>query len=182
MGLLRNHLRSEAAHCREEGVRVSIIGRRDRLDPGLVAAIEAIEAMTRNGTRLHLQLAIDYSGRDALLEAMRLAVASADVIPLHGGRTGGGGSSRWELGDLLARALHAPGVIPDVDLLIRTGGEQRLSDFMLWEAAYAELVFTPRPWPDFSGAELEAALVEFRRRDRRFGGVSNGVAQEVSHG
>ena len=182
MGLLRTHLRSEAARCREEGVRVSVIGRRDRLDPGLVAAIEAIETRTHLGTRLHLQLAVDYSGRDALLEAVRLAAGSADIIPLHGGRTPTGGLSREELGDLLARALHAPGAIPDVDLLIRTGGEQRLSDFLLWEAAYAELVFTPRAWPDFSGEELEAALNEFRRRDRRFGGVSNGVAREVSHG
>ena len=182
MGLLRNHLRSEAARCGEEGVRVSVIGRRDRLDPGLAAAIEAIEARTGHGTRLHLQLAIDYSARDALLEAVRLAVGSADIVPLHGERPPIGNHSREELGDLLARALHAPGVIPDVDLLIRTGGEQRLSDFMLWEAAYAELVFTPLAWPDFSGEELVAALAEFRRRDRRFGGVSAGVAQQVSHG
>ena len=107
------------------------------------------------------------------------AAGSADIIPLHGGRTPTVALSR-KVGGSPARALHAPGP-PCVTSSSARGGAAA-HDFLLWEAAYAELVFTPRAWPDFSGEELEAALNEFRRRDRRFGGVSNGVAREVSHG
>lgn len=175
MHLFRAHLRSEASRCRREGVRVSVIGRRDRLTPGLLAAIESIEARTREGTGLHLLLAIDYSGRDAILEAARLH-RSVDETPPAPGSPGVSRSpaptlSREAFARLMAEALHAPTPLPGVDLLIRTGGEQRLSDFMLWECAYAEIVFTPCLWPDFGEAELDRALAEFRRRDRRFGGV-----------
>ena len=181
MRLLRNHLRSEGRRLVEEGVRVSVLGRRDRMEAPLIEAIEAVEAATREGARLHLQLAIDYSARDAIVGAIRLASGAADVIPLHGYRRPAEISGD-DLAGLIARALHAERPLPDVDLLVRTGGEQRLSDFMLWEAAWAELVFTPRAWPDFGGEDLAAAVAEFHRRNRRFGSVACAAAQEVSNG
>ena len=150
MSLLSSFLRSEAAELRESGVRLSIIGRRDRLPKSVLESIEWAESRTAGGRRLHLRVAVDYSARDAILSAALSA---------------GGEMSR----DAIAQALA-----PDVDLLIRTGGEQRLSDFLLWECAYAELVFTPRMWPDFDGLDLRRAVEEFRRRERRFGTVPAG--------
>ena len=147
MSLLARYLRSEAAELHESGVRLSIIGRRDRLPASVIEAIEWGEARTCGGRRLHLRVAVDYSARDAILSA---AISARD------------GMSR----ETIAQALA-----PDVDLLIRTGGEQRLSDFLLWECAYAELIFTPRMWPDFDAVDLRRAVEEFRRRDRRFGTV-----------
>ncbi len=157
MRLLRTHLRSEAERLVEEGVRVSVIGRRDRLARALLDEIEAVEARTRGGDRLRLQIAVDYSGRDAILEAARLS--AGDPAP-----------DREAFADRIARALHVDARIPDVDLLVRTAGEQRLSDFLLWECAYAELVFTPTLWPDFDESDLAAAVREFEGRERRFGG------------
>ncbi len=148
MKLFLRFLRREQRRCVENGVRVSVIGRRDRL-PGLVAgAIAACEAATAEGGRLHLRLAVDYSSRDQILDAARRLERPATR-------------------DELAQSLG----LPDVDLLIRTGGEQRLSDFLLWECAYAELIFTPRMWPDFTAADLENAVAEFYSRERRFGAV-----------
>ncbi len=146
MKLLRLYLDREAARCLEQGVRVEMIGRRDRLDPALCEAIAGVEAATARGTRLRLRLAVDYSGRDAILAAA--------------------GAVQELSRDALGRALGPP-----VDLLIRTGGERRLSDFLLWECAYAELVFSRTMWPDFGAADLSAAVREFRMRERRFGGV-----------
>jgi undecaprenyl diphosphate synthase len=147
----------EAERCLENGVRIAVIGRRDRLPAGVVAAIEDAEAATRNARRFLLRIAVDYSARDAILEAARRLAGI------------GGDLSR----EAFARLLSEPGVagLPDVDLLIRTGGERRLSDFLLWECAYAELVFTDRMWPDFGAADLAAAVAEFHVRDRRFGEV-----------
>jgi hypothetical protein len=122
--------------------------------------IDKAECATAKGRRLHLRVAIDYSSRDAITRAVADATAT-----LSNQRS----ASPDSLGPLLVHALNAQG--RDVDLLIRTGGEQRLSDFLLWESAYAELVFTDRMWPDFDEADLEAALEEFNRRERRFGGV-----------
>lgn len=156
MRLLRTHLRTEADRMVEEGVKVNVIGRRDRLDSALVQEIETVEARTRAGTRLHLQFAVDYSGRDAILQA---ACASPEEAP----------PSRELFATRMGRALHVDRAIPDVDLLIRTGGEQRLSDFLLWECAYAELVFTSRLWPDFDESDLAAAVRDFEGRERRFG-------------
>jgi undecaprenyl diphosphate synthase len=150
MHLLRRFLRSEAEELRESGVRLSIIGRRDRLPAKVVEAIEWAEARTAGGRRLHLRVAVDYSARDAILSA---AIGAKDSV------------SRESIAQALA---------PDVDLLIRTGGEQRLSDFLLWECAYAELIFTPRMWPDFDASDLRRAVDEFHRRERRFGGVPSG--------
>ena len=148
--LFAQYLRSETARCVDNGIRMSVIGRRDRLPWRLAAAIDEAETATAGGAALHLRLAVDYSSREAILRA-------AERL------NGNGAASREGFSRLLG--------VPDVDLLIRTGGEQRLSDFLLWESAYAELVFTPRMWPDFDAADLEAALREFAGRERRFGRV-----------
>lgn len=147
MNLLNRYLRNEADELRDSGVRLSIIGRRDRLPANVIESIEWAEMRTYGGRRLHLRVAVDYSARDAILSA---AISAKE------------GVSRESIAQSLA---------PDVDLLIRTGGEQRLSDFLLWECAYAELVFTPRMWPDFDAADLRRAVEEFSRRQRRFGTV-----------
>ena len=149
-GLLRRYVDEETARLREQGIRMQAIGRRDRLPPGILAAIERSEAETAAGRALDLRIAIDYSSREAIARAAHRLPARAPAPR-----------------DALARALGTP----DVDLLIRTGGEQRLSDFLLWEAAYAELVFLPVAWPDFSRGDLERALAEYAGRQRRFGAV-----------
>ena len=161
MRLFRAYLASETARCVQNGVRLDIIGRRDRLPPVLHKAIVAAEAETAGGTRLHLRIAIDYSSRDSIMMAAREA-EGCEV-------------DREEFGMLLRRVNHSEPA-PDVDLLIRTGGEQRLSDFLLWECAYAELHFDPCMWPEFSVRRLESALQEFARRDRRFGGLTAAAA------
>jgi len=155
--LLRAFLRMETERMRQRGVRLRVIGRRDRLSEPVLRAIEAAESATAEGRGLQLSVAIDYSSRQAIARAAAAAMATAGVTCAD------------TLGPLLADSLTAgPG---DVDLLIRTGGEKRLSDFLLWESAYAELLFTDRMWPEFGEADLDAALEEFGRRQRRFGGV-----------
>jgi undecaprenyl diphosphate synthase len=156
MRLLKRYLVSETARCLDNGVRLSVIGRRDRLSSDLVHTIQHTERLTAHGSELHLRLAIDYSARAAIAAAA--ARVRRECPP-------------EEFEQHLAAAMHTD-VGPAVDLLIRTGGERRLSDFMLWECAYAELVFTDTFWPDFDEPAFEAALVEFARRDRRFGGLS----------
>ena len=156
MRLFRSYLMAESAKCAENGVRISVIGRRDRLPSGLVRVIEEAERATARADRFLLRIAVDYSARDAILRAAA--------------RLRGGEPSREAFARLLSDP-HEEKPVPDVDLLIRTGGEQRLSDFLLWECAYAELVFTDRMWPDFSGADLADAVREFQRRERRFGAV-----------
>lgn len=146
MAMLGAYLDREAEECAQRGVRLELIGRRDRLAPALRNAIARAEAATAGGTRLRLRVAVDYSARDAILSAAR----GLKELSLEG----------------LGKALGPP-----VDLLIRTGGERRLSDFLLWESAYAELVFTRVMWPDFGAADLSEAVREFRVRERRFGGV-----------
>lgn len=155
MRLFRAYLASETARCVENGVRMQVIGRRDRLGDALRRQIEAGEAATAEGGRLLLRIAIDYSARDALLRAAALA-AGREV-------------DRDGFAALLGRAVGENEPAPDVDLLVRTGGEQRLSDFLLWECAYAELFFTPRMWPDFGEPELREAVDWFTGRERRFG-------------
>ncbi len=161
MRLFRSYLRSETDRLIDNGVRLSIIGRRDRLPGVLRAAMDEAEERTRGGTRLHLRLAIDYSARDAIIRAAQLADASADI-------------SREDFGTLIARACTSEtgGGTLDVDLLVRTGGERRLSDFLLWECAYAELYFTDLMWPDFDGEALAEAVADFSTRERRFGALS----------
>jgi undecaprenyl diphosphate synthase len=156
--LFREHLRRESARCVAEGIRLSVIGRRDRLPLPLLTAIDAAEAATRHGRRLHLRVAVDYSGRDAIVAA---AVALADHAR----------PSREVFDRAVTDAGRGGPEVPPVDLLIRTGGEQRLSDFLLWESAYAELYFSDTMWPDFDEHDLHLALIEFRARNRRFGGL-----------
>jgi undecaprenyl diphosphate synthase len=132
MRLFARYLHSEVTSLAQQGVRLAVIGRRDRLPTPLVTAIETAERATAGGTQLEFRLAVDYSARTA---------------------------------------IRVGALIPDVDLVIRTGGEQRLSDFLLWESAYAELWFTNRMWPDFTAADLTAALTDFQTRDRRFGAL-----------
>ena len=144
MRLFTRHLLAETAKLAEAGVRLSVIGRRDRLPPILAAAIPEAEERTAGGSALHLRLAVDYSARDAIRTGL--------LVPFSGA------------------------LLPDVDLLIRTGGEQRLSDFLLWEAAYAELVFTDVMWPDYGAADLNDALAAFQSRERRFGALPEQAA------
>ena len=165
MRLLRRSLHTESKRCLENGVRLTIVGRRDRLPTALRAAIADAEALTARCRNLHLRVAIDYSSRDGIIRAAeryahQLVRGSAEE-PL----------TREQFGELLAEVHHDPRPVRDVDLLIRTGGEQRLSDFMLWECAYAELYFTPTMWPQFGEEELREALRVFESRERRFGGV-----------
>lgn len=154
MGLLRRYLDHETAKLAEKGVRLTIIGRRDRLPGGLPEALARAEAATSGGTKLHLRIALDYSARDAILRAAARVSDPSDLT-----REG------------FTQLVTGGDVSRDVDLLIRTGGEQRLSDFLLWECAYAELYFTPRMWPDFSADDLAEAVGSFQKRERRFGRV-----------
>lgn len=159
--LLRAFLRLERERLKRAEARVEVIGRRDRLPKLLLRAIDQAERATVDGQRLHLRVAIDYSSRDAIVRAA--LDASASGLQLQHSL------SAELLADLLLRQLKME--CGDVDLLIRTGGEKRLSDFLLWECAYAELFFTDRMWPDFDANDLDAALEEFNGRERRFGGV-----------
>ncbi len=156
--LFRKNLRAEAAHCAGQGIRIQVIGRRDRLPAWLVSAIERAERATAHGHSLDLRIAVDYSARDTIVRAAKRAAAEE-------------GTSREGFARLIAEEEHSPSAPRDVDLLIRTSGEQRLSDFLLWECAYAELLFLPKMWPDFGAEDLEAALQDFQRRERRFGGL-----------
>jgi undecaprenyl diphosphate synthase len=151
MALFRAYLISDGARLVREGVRLAMIGRRDRLPVDLAAEIARIEAASAAGARLRLRIALDYSSRAAIAEAAIALGPDASVADLD-------------------RLIAGPDATP-LDLLIRTGGEQRLSDFLLWECAYAELWFTERMWPEFGPEDLAAAINDFRRRDRRFGAL-----------
>ncbi len=157
--LLRAFLRLETERLRQRGARLTVIGRRDRLPGALLREIERAESATAEGRCIHLRVAIDYSSRDAIAHA----ALTTNALP------SGQLPSADEQRQRLAQVLMADS--GEVDLLIRTGGEKRLSDFLLWESAYAELVFTDCMWPDFDAAGLDVALEEFRRRERRFGAV-----------
>lgn len=160
MRLLQRYLTTETRECIEQSIRINVIGRRDRLRQSLVRAIEQSERLTAPCSRMHLRIAIDYSSQHSILEAARRGPRSLE-----------------EFEDLLAHVDHSVAESGAVDLLIRTGGEQRLSDFLLWDCAYAELYFTDRLWPDFGEAELTAALADYARRQRRFGKVLAAAAE-----
>ena len=157
MSLIRTQINKEVNRCLEQNIRLSVIGRRDRLSSRLRETIHRAETLTVHGALLHLRLAIDYSGRYALEHAARHMSINRN------------GNGRFI--HALANAYQTNTPVHDVDLLIRTGGEQRLSDFLLWECAYAELYFTDCWWPDFDSEELDKALADFFKRQRRFGRV-----------
>ena len=161
MRLFERYLKEETARCRRKGIRLRMIGHRHRFASTLVRAIERAEAATSKGQRMTLRLAVDYSSRELLAKAAR------GVISGH----------PEELGTALGAVLGADEQAPDVDLLVRTSGERRLSDFLLWECAYAELLFVDTLWPDFGEEELRSALRELSRRKRRFGGIDSEIAQ-----
>ncbi len=162
--LLHEYLLTETTHCIEEGVRLSIIGRRDRLPATLRQAISDSEAATAKGTRLHLRLAVDYSAREAIYHAACRFYKVTELSP-------------ESFSNVLAEVHH--GGSTEVDLLIR-GGDQRLSDFLLWECAFAELVFVQKRWPDFTAADLEAAVKEFSNRERTRGALPDGLPDAIA--
>ena len=164
MSLLRHYLVSEARRLVENGIRLTVIGRRDRLPGVLSNAIHAAETASAAGQRLNLRIAIDYSSRDAIAAAAARWLAERE-------------SSREGFGLTLAQQEAGT----DVDLLIRSGGEKRLSDFLLWECAYAELCFLDTLWPDFDARDLAAAIADFRRRERRFGGLPRAEAPAAAN-
>jgi undecaprenyl diphosphate synthase len=171
LALIAAYLRWERERLREASVRLEAIGRRDRLPRMVLREIEQCEAATVAGRKLHLRVAVDYSSREAIARAAMRAVQGLN-----------GSSTPEAVGQAMAETLREEA--GDVDLLIRTGGEKRLSDFLLWESAYAELVFTERMWPEFDGEDLEAAVCEFRRRERRFGGSGrpgDGASRSEAH-
>ena len=155
-GLIDGAVRQYTDELIEEGVRVRVIGRLHEAPADVQRSIRAAEDRTRQGTRLTLNICFNYSGRAEIVDAARALVA-ADADPRQIDETH------------FAEHLYTAGQ-PDVDLLIRTGGDHRTSNFLLWQAAYAELVFYDKYWPDFSDEDFDAALAEFARRDRRFGG------------
>lgn len=167
--LFRHYLKTQTRRCLEQSIRLNVIGRRDRLDQRLLDLIEQAERSTAHCTRMILRIAVDYSAQWSLMQAGRLTREHAAIDPVEFERA-------------LAAVNHSVPV-SDVDLLIRTGGEHRMSDFLLWECAYAELYFTSRMWPDFDAADFDAALIEFANRDRRFGRIgTTDDAPRIQHG
>jgi undecaprenyl diphosphate synthase len=161
MALLRRFIRHDLADLHANGVRVRVIGERENLDPDIRRLLDEAEELTKDNGKLVLVVAFNYGARQEIARAaqrMAAAIAAGDLAV--GAITA----------DNLASYLDAPD-LPDPDLIIRTSGEQRLSNFLLWQAAYSELVFVPTYWPDFDRATLESAITEYRRRERRFGGL-----------
>ena len=161
LGLLRRFIRNDLVDLHKNNIRVRVIGERDDLDPDIRGLLREAEDLTRGNDGFTLVVAFNYGARQEIARAARRLVtevaegrlAASDITP-----------------ELLSRHLDAPD-IPDPDVIIRTSGEQRLSNFLLWQSAYSELVFVPINWPDFDRAALEGAIAEYRRRERRFGGL-----------
>jgi undecaprenyl diphosphate synthase len=156
MALLRFYLANEVESLVKNGVRLKVIGRRDRLPDGIAASIARAEAATARGETLNLRIAVDYSSRDAILHAAAKLAGISEPTR-----------------ELFSQLVTGEAGLRDVDLIIRTSGEKRLSDFLLWEGAYAELYFTERMWPEFGADDLAVALSSFQRRERRFGGLQS---------
>jgi undecaprenyl diphosphate synthase len=159
MGLLRHYLRGEIAELHRNGVRLRVIGERSRLAPDIVILIENAEALTRDNRGVNLTIALSYGGRAEIIAAMRALAAKAVAGELAPDTIDE---------EVIARHLFTAD-IPDPDLLIRTSGEQRISNFLLWQCAYAELVFTKTLWPDFGRDDLEQAIADYGGRERRYG-------------
>ena len=166
--LFEEHLRGELGRCLANGVRLTVIGRRDRLPLTLRAAIAAAERATAQGSTLDLRLAVDYSARHSILQAAQRSRRGPALTPER-------------FAECLGTATHMGGASPDVDLLIRSGGERRLSDFLLWECVYAELFFTDRLWPEFGAPDLAGAVEDFCRRERRFGAIPREQGESLPH-
>jgi undecaprenyl diphosphate synthase len=162
MGMLRNYLLRDVQELHEAGIRLSVIGERAALPSDIVALIDDAERLTRDNARLHLTIALNYGGcSDIVAASRRLAacVAAGRLDP-------------EDIGESAFAAHLSTAALPDPDLMIRTSGEQRVSNFLLWQLAYAEMAFVEKYWPDFTGEDLIAALAEYRRRDRRFGATA----------
>jgi undecaprenyl diphosphate synthase len=162
MGLLRRFIRNDLAELHQSNVRVRVIGEREDLEPEIRRLLEEAEELTRNNDGMLLVVAFNYGGRQEIARAARRVAAEVAAGRL---------SPRDITADVIGRHLDAPD-LPDPDLMIRTSGEQRLSNFLLWQSAYSELVFVPTYWPDFDRTTLANAIAEYRRRERRFGGLN----------
>ena len=162
MGLLRRFIRNDLAELHRNGVKVRVIGERRDLDPDILRLLEEAEDLTKANDQLTLVVAFNYGARQEIARA-----AARIAAEVQAGRI----DPAAVTADLIGQYLDAPD-LPDPDLIIRTSGEQRLSNFLLWQAAYSELVFVPTYWPDFDRAALEGAIAEYRRRERRFGGLA----------
>jgi undecaprenyl diphosphate synthase len=169
MGLLRSYLMSDVTELHKAEVRLQVIGERDGLPPDIVTLIGEAEKLTRDNTRLNLTIALNYGGRGDIVAAARRLAARAAA-----GMLDPADIDEASLGAHLSTAS-----LPDPDLMIRTSGEQRISNFLLWQLAYAEMAFVDKYWPDFTGADLIAALAELRRRNRRFGAVMSDAAIQI---
>ena len=156
--LFKHHLQTQTRRCIEQSIRINVIGRRDRLGAELLDLIERSERATAHCSGMRLRIAVDYSAQHSLIEVCRRLRSEEGI-------------DRSRFAETLAAVDHVALPAPEVDLLIRTGGEQRLSDFMLWECAYAELHFVDCLWPDFDERAFDEALQEYARRDRRFGAI-----------
>jgi undecaprenyl diphosphate synthase len=167
--LFRRYLLTQTRRCLKQAIRINVIGRRDRLSGDLCNAIEASETATAHCSGMHLRIAIDYSAQDSLIETCRRLSPEQAF-------------DRQRFIQCLAEIDRSTSPAAAVDLLIRTGGEKRLSDFMLWECAYAELYFTDCSWPDFDESMFEHALVNFAGRERRFGAIGTGAGTAEGHG
>jgi undecaprenyl diphosphate synthase len=168
-GLFKRHLLTQTRRCLEQSIRINIIGRRDRLRTELRELIERSEEETAQCDGMRLRIAIDYSAQHSLIETCRRLRPEDEV-------------DRSRFVEQLAEVDHTVLPAPEVDLLIRTGGEKRLSDFLLWECAYAELHFVDCLWPDFDEQAFDAALQEYARRERRFGAIHEDRFARSNHG
>ena len=164
MGLFRRYCRADIEKLHKHNVRVRFIGARAGLDPDIAELIDSAETLTARNTTLNLAFAFNYGSREEMAESARVLARAAAAGKLD---------PESITPEMFGESMQSAG-IPDVDLVIRSGGERRLSNFLLWQAAYAEFVFTDKLWPDFGADDLQAALAEFARRERRFGGVPSG--------
>ena len=169
MGLLRSYLMGDVTELHKAEVRLRVIGERDGLPPDIVTLIGEAEKLTRDNTRLNLTIALNYGGRGDIVAAARRLAA----------RAAAGMLDPADIDEASFGAHLSTASLPDPDLMIRTSGEQRISNFLLWQLAYAEMAFVEKYWPDFTGEDLIAALAEFRRRDRRFGAVTSAAAIQI---
>ena len=160
MGLLRGFLENDVGELNKQNVKLRVIGNRSRFSPKLVDLIEWAERLTSGNTDLNLTLALDYGGRQEITEALKILVSEIE----------GGILTVDDINEDVVKSRMTSLALPDIDLLVRTGGEQRISNFMLWDMSYAELHFSPVLWPDFTRQDFQRALDDFSGRDRRFGG------------